>query len=577
MTPIRHAPERSIRAVSLASCLTLAWLFGPAPARGHGWHNAALATSSLEEWLSDVQRAIPDILKRANETELRAGRGLEDLRKSRPNQGKDRPNAAADRRGRQILSTLTPQQQELLGRKADDALEALAFMEPNNIVPEEFPRFDLSKIPQYRETAVKLLKLMGPVGTRAVVSELRAELMGMGRSANARDYRVNPAYYDSLLALLHEGVATGQADAEDLKDLRVAAKGFKPAPFDALARSVEETLLAAEASRETLPKLADRLIAPRDARIKELLTGVLAKRLAEASGDELAKLMQHEAADVRQKAVAELSRRSDELSIAQLIEAWTMLPDRDLQTRRVLYEIFSRRASQAENEELLAMLQSKDAALRKLAQGYLAKGIRSQQIADLLEMQQAFSGEPFARSVAAELSQRNPKYSEVKDQLEKIVAYLGSADADTAQAAERQSANAFQRAPIRDCLRWLAVDDDRLRTLIWKQIDGRIARADAERKSGYRQVAFEELADKENELDCRLASLELLDRLQDRQAVEPLIELLPQLPHELWPKSGETLRHLTGQSFGPRPGGGAAELNADLAKWRDWLKKNNKM
>ncbi|HVW39568.1 MAG TPA: hypothetical protein VHB99_19755, partial [Pirellulales bacterium] len=269
---MRYVYERSIRAVRLAIGLIVACLLAPAPVRGHGWHNAALTTSSLEEWLGDVQRAIPDILKRATETELRAGRGFKDLKKSRPGQEKERPNAPADRRGRQIESTLTPQQQELLGRKAEDALEALAFMDPNNIFPEEFPRFDLSKVPQYRETAVKLLKLMGPVGTRAVVSELRAELMGRGRSANARDYRVNPAYYDSLLALLHEGVATGQADAEDLKDLRVAAKGFKPAPFDALARSVEETLLAAEASRETLPKLADRLIAPRDARTKELLT-----------------------------------------------------------------------------------------------------------------------------------------------------------------------------------------------------------------------------------------------------------------------------------------------------------------
>jgi len=301
---------------------------------------------------------------------------------------------------------------------------------------------------------------------------------------------------------------------------------------------------------------------------------VFAKRLAEASGDELAELMQHEAAEVRQKAVVELSRRSEEMSIAQLIEAWTALPERDSQSRRVLFEIFSKRAPQAENEELLAMLKSKDAALRKLAQGHLAKSVRSQQIADLLGMQQAFAGDPFARSVAAELSKRNPKYAEVKDQLEKIVTYLGSADADTAQAAERQTANAFQRAPIRDCLRWLAVDDDRLRPLIWKQIDGRITRADEERKSGYRQVAFEELADQENERGSRLAALELLERLEDRKAVEPLIELLPQLPHELWPKTGETLRHLTGQTFGPRPGGGAAELNADLAKWRDWLKKN---
>ncbi|HVA48387.1 MAG TPA: hypothetical protein VNH11_18620 [Pirellulales bacterium] len=565
-----------IHLASLAGALALAGLLGATPAGAHGWHNAALTTSSLEEWLGDVQRAIPDILKRATETELHAGRGLEDLKKQRPGRGQARPAAPAPQRGRQIISQLTPQQQELLGRKAEDALEALAFMDPANIFPEEFPRFDLSKVSQYRETAVKLLRLMGPVGTRAVISELRAELMGMGRSQKATDYRVNPARYGALLALLYEGVSVGEADAEDVNSLHIATKGAKPPPLDALARLVEETLTAAEASRDTLPKLADRLIAPGDARLKELLLAALEKRLPEATIDELAELMQHVEGSVRQKATLALSKRADEFSVAQLIDLESKLLNKNVQIKRTFYEIFRMLMPKATGEELLALAKQDDLAVRALAQGFLAKSIHSQSVAGLLDMQQLFAGDPLARTIAAELTKRSPKYADVKDQLEQIIAFLGSTDAETARAAERQAANAFQRAPIRECLRWLATDDDRLQKLIWKQIDGRIARADAQRESGYRQVAFEELADDDVERGSRLAAIELIERLADPASAGLLVDVLPKLPRELWPRSGEALRKLTRQDFGPRPGDGAAELNAALEKWRAWLSARSK-
>lgn len=572
---MRRRSKRLMQAASLAGGLALGHLADMPSARAHGWHNAALTTSSLEEWLGDVQRAIPDILKRATETELHAGRGLDELKKKRQ-AAKDQRGMLGPQRGRRIESQLTPQQQELLGRKAEDALEALAFMDPANIYPEEFPRFDLSKVPQYRETAVKLLKLMGPVGTRAVISELRAELMGMGRSSKARDYRVNPAYYDALLGLLYEGVSVGEADAEDVQSLRVATKGVKPPPLDALAQKVEETLTAAEASHDTLIKVADRVTAPGNARIKDQLLTILAQRLPNATEDELAELMQHDEGSVRQKANAELNRRADEMTVAQLIDLQGRLPAKDVQTSRLFYEIFRKRLPKATNDELLSLAKQKDTSVRRLAQSSLAGGIRTQTVAGLLEMQQLFAGDVMARTIAAELAKRNPTYAEVKDQLEKIASFLSSTDAETARAAERQTANAFQRAPIRECLRWLAVDDERLRKLIWKQIDGRIARADEKRKEGYRQVAFEELAEEDSELGSRLAAIELIERLQDPAAIRPLVELLPKLPRELWPRAGEALRKLTKQDFGPRAGDGAAELNVALAKWRAWLEQGKK-
>jgi hypothetical protein len=619
---MRAITNHLICAVSLAAGPVAIALLEAAPVQAHGWHNAALTTSSLDEWLADVQNAIPDLLKRANETELHAGRGLEDLKKgtsqnqpdTSQNQSgtpKNRLGVLTDRpgmpknqtgtpkkktrtlenetgtpknqtgmtgpqRGRQIVSQLTPQQQELLGRKAEDALEALAFMDPANIFPQEFPRFDLSKIPQYRETAVKLLKLMGPVGTRAVISELRAELMGMGRSLKATDYRVNPAYYDALLKLLYEGVAVGEADAEDLDALRLATKGFKPPPLDALARLVAEALAAGEATRDTLPTLAERISAPGEDHVKRALLNVLEKRLPDATNEEVVGLLEHDNGVVRQKATAELSKRANQLSTTELIGIQKGLGDEDVQTARVFAEIFRKRIPKASSEDLLALAKLKDSTVKRMARSYLAENLRGLDVAGLLDMQQMFAGDPLARPVAAELAKRSPKYAEVKDQLEKIVGYLGSSDAETARAAEGQTANAFQRAPLRQCLRWLAVDDERLRKLIWKQIDGRIARADAERKDGYRQVAIQELADNESELGSRLAAIELMERLNDPAAAQALVDKLPTLPRELWPRCGGALRKLTRQDFGPRPGDGAAELNAALAKWRTWLEKQNK-
>lgn len=572
---MRQKSDHLIRAVSLTTGLLAGSLFDAAPVRAHGWHNAALTTSSLDEWLGDVQQAIPDILKRATETELHAGRGLEDLKNKRQGTAKNQPGMGPQR-GRQIISQLTPQQQELLGRKAEDALEALAFMDPANIFPQEFPRFDLSQIPKYRETAVKLLKLMGPVGTRAVITELRAELMGMGRSNKATDYRVNPARYDALLHLLYEGVSVGEADAEDLNDLRLAAKGFKPPPYDALAKSVSEAIAAGEAARDTLPKLADRIATTGDDQIKHTLLKVLENRLPEATIEELAGLLGHDNAMVRQKAMADLGKRADKLSTAELIDLERGLSEESVQTARTFSEIFRKRIPRANADDLLALAKVKDSGTRQVARSYLAKTIRGQDVAGLLDMQQMFAGDPLAKSVAAELAKRSPKYAEVKDQLEKIIAFLGSSDAETARAAQRQTANAFQRAPIRECLRWLTVNDDGLRKLIWKQIDGRIARADAARKEGYRQVALEELVDDHNELGARLTAVELIERLNDPAAVQPLVEQLPLLPRELWPRCGEVLRKLTRQDFGPRPGDGAAELNAAVAQWRDWLAKQKK-
>jgi hypothetical protein len=131
--------------------------------------------------------------------------------------------------------------------------------------------------------------------------------------------------------------------------------------------------------------------------------------------------------------------------------------------------------------------------------------------------------------------------------------------------------NAFQRAPISQCLLWLGRGDEQLNNLIWEQIDGRIKRADAARRAGYRDVALAVLRADVNS-DSRLAALDLLDRLKDPQAIGSLIESLTKLPREVCPRAGELLRKMTGQDFGPRPGDSIVDIHVAASKWEKWWK-----
>jgi hypothetical protein len=134
--------------------------------------------------------------------------------------------------------------------------------------------------------------------------------------------------------------------------------------------------------------------------------------------------------------------------------------------------------------------------------------------------------------------------------------------------------NAFLRAPVTECLDWLAQDDPELQTLIWQQLDDRISRADAQRKSGYREVALAALGDNGAAQAKRIAAIDLLTRLKVPSAAGEVIELLPLLPLELRPRAGKLLRDLTGQNFGPFAGDGTVEVGIAVKKWREWWKAN---
>lgn len=203
----------------------------------------------------------------------------------------------------------------------------------------------------------------------------------------------------------------------------------------------------------------------------------------------------------------------------------------------------------------------------------LEQRIRSGSVLVLLQIMEGASGQTSA-AAAQELARRSPRYAEVRDELADIVKFASSAKPAVAQAAQEQLANAFQRAPIPHALYWLSTNDTKCQALIWQQIDGRIQRADAERRQAYRDEAFRVLGDSRYPLASRRASLQFLVRLRDPLAVDPVIDVLTQLPRELFAEAGQTLRQLTGQDFGPRPGDGVAEVSVAVKHWRQWRQQN---
>lgn len=484
--------------------------FAPAAAFAHGWHNAALTTSSLDEWLSDVKQAIPDVMKRLDSSELVSGQGLEELRKrtqagKTPGRTRGLPN-----RTRTIDSELSPQQQALLGRKADDCIEALAFMQPDNIVPEEFPNFPMDKIDAYRDTAAKLLRLMGRPGASAVVYELRATLMGAGRVAGAADYAARGDYIDELLKILNDASNAGQFSAADENSLREAASGAKPYPLNDLSQKVLDFLDELDVKTRSLPELVE----------------LLAK-------------------------------------ITNPIENRTMLGRIRLRLPR------------ATSQELLDLLKAAPPrGLQQVAGVELEKRFAKLGVLELLEIQAALDDAALDRRAAAELARRSPRYADVKDELAGIVKFAAGDASPLSDAARGQLVNAFQRAPIREVLVWLGKVDANLQALIWRQVDGRIARADRARQTLYRDSALECLQDKNAAQQEQLAACGLLERLEPALVVGPLVEILPRLNREIWPRTGDVLHKLTGQDIGPRAGDGVAELIGDVDRWRTWLKQH---
>ncbi|MEO8166319.1 MAG: hypothetical protein ABI619_13075, partial [Betaproteobacteria bacterium] len=263
---------------------TLLWaVLATQPVAADGWHNPVLQVDSIDAWLRDAKAAIPDLDQQLGSSSLRAGRSIEDLRKlgekRSPKKQADAPNA---KRGTPVLggnlqAKLTDEQQALLARKANDCLQVLAFMKEGNIIPREFPQFQIGKMAEYRQTAKQLLGLMGPSGKQAVLGALKNHLMT--GFASASDVEFHPDYVAELMEVLGDVAARGLLTPAELDDLERATLGAKPPEVQRLVNTIEKTL------SETLAiqSLVDWAGTTKDPKRKSQILAQLRKRLANCS------------------------------------------------------------------------------------------------------------------------------------------------------------------------------------------------------------------------------------------------------------------------------------------------------
>jgi hypothetical protein len=488
------------RHAALLAAVLLLLALAPAAVRADGWHNAALATASLDEWLRDLRRGIPDFDARLGRTTLTAGRGPEGLIDRAAAAG---GAAGGSDRGASIQANLTPEQQALLGRKANDCMEVLAYMHPNNIIPREFPKFKLSKIPEYRQTAKQMLAMMGRDGSSLVATRLRDDMTK--RPRHAPDLKPHPDYYKDLLDVLAESVQQGNLAERDIESLTQAAAGRKA--------TAEQTELARHVERV----------------------------LSESTGF---------------RSLVHVAKNAD--------------------NRALRFEYFrkaQRKIPQAKTADLISVLDDVkgEPGIASAINRELAERVPEASVLDLLIMKDKIEDPFFQRVTDTHLARRSPKYREVSRDLAEIWKLAQSPDSPVSKTARWHVENAFQRAPMSQCLLWIGRGGDQLDELIWKQIDGRIKRADANRRAGYRDVALAVLR-ADVDTDTRLAALDLLDRLKDPQSIRPLIESLTRLPREVCPGVGELLRDMTGQDFGPRAGDSIVNVHVAASQWQKWWK-----
>lgn len=243
--------------------------------RAHGFHNAALTTSSLDQWLADVKKVLPEIDEEMaagqaqpgptpKETTPRAARRADGAKPALP------PGRVAGR----IETQLTPKERSLLNRKASDCLDVLAYLSPKNVIPEEFPDFELSKVPDYRRAAKQLLKLMGRRSSGVLVGRIENELTSKSRRS---DVKPHPDYREDLMEVLQSLSREGSLTPEHVQTLLEAAQGVKRDPAQKeLAAQVQEVFVdaadlptfARTVSRASKPFLKKRLLKKADEKIE---------------------------------------------------------------------------------------------------------------------------------------------------------------------------------------------------------------------------------------------------------------------------------------------------------------------
>jgi hypothetical protein len=480
------------------------WLSGvlsPPPSWADGWHNATLGSSSIDMWLQDVRSAIPgfavNTAASGDPTPGKPGsatpnkRGLPTLPTRTPatayTSGGDSPSPGYESRykpGGELPAQLTVQQKAVLDRKARECLELLAFMEPKNIFPHEFPNFPMARIPEYRQAAKELLQVMGPTGTTVTVNQTRSELMN---TSGFRNYGLHfhANYFDDLLELLGHAAGQGWLSVEDLRSLQEATSGQKTGLQARLAQAVQQVWIQAVGKCD-LSKLATNALLEW-ARIQGISSAV------------------------KTRIGTELGERLPTASVEELVAAARVFDIKSAIGAGIEREL-GQRLRQAELTEVLAVA-SEDVP-------------------------------PWVKQAAQKAANRIVAVKELRDEMPSVAEFLSSTDAQMARSARTQAVKVVQRAAVPTWLRLMGYGVDDLNHLVWEQFDSRLQSGDQQLRADYVESQLDVLGNTEASLSSRRAATELLWRLRPQESAARVIELLHNLPQELQPMTDQLLKDL---------------------------------
>lgn len=493
-----------------------------ADVRADGWHSPVLNAGSVDQWLGEAKAVFPrnqealavaDFSDASGNSSLRAGRDIEDLKERVSGGTRNKKSSDAP-----------PQRTNAKAPPKANNLQA-------NLNPQQ-----QAFLSQKANDAIQILAFMkdGNVFPREFP---RFPIQQMGQFRNAAKQLLNVMGPPSAQAV------TGQLRTHLMSGVR----SFGDITYH--EEYVEDMLDVLGTSA------AAGWLTPDDlASLREAMRG--------EKSDEVQQLVdQIEAA---------LPKNLDFVSLLQ----WaTDLPD--AKRRSDMLEILRQRipyVDTADLEQSLSYPKIDDKTKAAIA-SRLKDSIPNLGVTALLTLM-SIGDDEVRLAVESELRSRKPTYAEVQEEIPSLWEFANGEDARVAAYAKWHVANAFQRAPMSHCLYWLSKEDGELNTLIWKQVDARVANADGDRKAGYADTALQAVQLDNVGLPAKKASMELLGRLKDRAAAKRLIELLLNMPRDLWPAAGAALRDITGEDFGPQAGDGVAEVTVAVKNWREWAKQN---
>lgn len=283
-----------------------------------GFHGAAVATKSLDDYLNSIKSSVPDVIEKMQRSEMRS---------LSPEQVKDKfgkKNALQGGApiGGKIEANLTPDQRRKRTQVAAMCAETLQFLDADNVLPREFPDFPINQISRYRSTAKQILRHLGREGNKATLAALSSYLMD-----HKQELPLHAKAGQDLMDLLGPALQSGDVDPGDVATLLMAASGQKKnRQVSALASQVMKVVMAS-ADRATLQDVAGLIDAPQTKRLIE--NAIKAKQLKEKEkllttlasgkiGEVLQTLESVDDDEVRQRIIDELGKH--ELSVQQARE-----------------------------------------------------------------------------------------------------------------------------------------------------------------------------------------------------------------------------------------------------------------